>query len=112
MREGWGHFIVLLPALLLVVIIWNISVSRFPPHDEASTRGDGGRHMEDILVGVEEYGPGIWLGRWNGTIVRTNTQLPYNTVWGTLLTMLQLPAGCNAVDIGANDGNGELGLSE
>ena len=50
MREGWGHFIVLLPALLLVVIIWNISVSRFPPHDEASTRGDGGRHMEDILV--------------------------------------------------------------
>ena len=105
MRKWWGHFSVSLPALLLVVTIWNISISRFPPDDEASTNVEGGRHMEDILVGVEEYGPGIWLGRWNGTIVRTNTQLPYNTVWGTLLTMLQLPAGCNAVDIGANDGN-------
>ena len=50
MRKWWGHFSVSLPALLLVVTIWNISVSRFPPHDEASTRGDGGSHMEDILV--------------------------------------------------------------
>ena len=102
MRKWWGHSSVSLPVLLLVVTIWNISVSRYPQDDQDHDRGDGDRHMEDILVGVEEYGPGIWLGRWNRTIVRTNTQFPYNTVWGTLLTMLELPAGCNAVD---NDGN-------
>ena len=104
MRKWWGHSSVSLPVLLLVVTIWNISVSRYPQDDQDHDHGDRGRHMEDILVGVEKYGPGIWLGRWNRTIVRTNTQFPYNTVWGTLLTMLELPARCNAVDVGANDG--------
>ena len=112
MRKRWRNYNVSLTVLLLVVSIWNISLSRSSQDDQDHDRCDGGRHMEDILVGVEEYGPGIWLGRWNRTIVRTNTQFPYNTVWGTLLTMLQLPAGCNAVDVGANDGNGDVCISE
>ena len=107
MRKWWGHSSVSLPVLLLVVTIWNISVSRYPQDDQDHDCGDGDRHMEDILVGVQEYGPGVWLGSWNRSIVSINFQLPYNTVWATLLTMLQLPAGCNAVDIGANDGNGK-----
>ena len=59
-----------------IVTIWNISLSKSPQDDQDHDHGDGGRHMEDILVGVQEYGPGVWLGRWNRTIVSINVQLP------------------------------------
>ena len=60
--------------------------------------------MEEVLVGAQEYGHGIRLGTWNQSLVTSNTQLPYNEQWAALLQMLDMPPGCNAVDIGANDG--------
>ena len=60
--------------------------------------------MEEVLVGVQEYGPGIRLGTWNQSLLTSNPQLPHNEQWAALLRMLNMPPGCNAVDIGANDG--------
>ena len=79
--------------LSVTLIMWHTSP---PPHKR--------RHMEDVLVGVQEYGHGIRLGTWNQSLVTSNTQLPYNEQWAALLRMLDMPPGCNAVDIGANDG--------
>ena len=82
-------------SVTIIMIVWHTSS---PPHKYK------GRHMEEVLVGVQEYGHGIRLGTWNQSILTSNTQLPYNEQWAALLRMLDMPPGCNAVDIGANDG--------
>ena len=82
-------------SVTMIMIVWHTSS---PPH--SSQR----RHMEEVLVGVQEYGHGIMLGTWNQSLLTSNTQLPYNEQWAALLRMLDMPPGCNAVDIGANDG--------
>ena len=59
---------------------------------------------EKLLVGYETYGNNIKLGKWNQSIVTANERLAYNKVWTKVLRTLGMPPGCNAVDIGANDG--------
>ena len=61
-------------------------------------------HMEEVLVGVEDWGRGIRMGKWNQSIIPVGRVHPYNEHWANLVTVLQLKTGCNAVDIGANDG--------
>ena len=85
--------------LSVTMIVWHTSST-----PRKTTTSSQRRHMEDVLVGVQEYGHGIRLGTWNQSLVTSNTQLPYNEQWAALLRMLDMPPGCNAVDIGANDG--------
>ena len=85
--------------LSVTMIVWHTSST-----PRKTTTSSQRRHMEDVLVGVQEYGHGIMLGTWNQSLVTSNTQLPYNEQWAALLRMLDMPPGCNAVDIGANDG--------
>ena len=59
---------------------------------------------EKILEGYENYGSNIKLGKWNKSLVDFNYNLAYNEEWAKIIKMLRLPSGCNAVDIGANDG--------
>ena len=59
---------------------------------------------EKLLVGYETYGKDIKLGKWNQSVIRSNDKHAYNEHWGKILRALRLPLGCNAVDIGANDG--------
>ena len=59
---------------------------------------------EKLLVGYETYGKDIKLGKWNQSVIRSNDKHAYNDDWGKILRALRLPLGCNAVDIGANDG--------
>ena len=67
---------------------------------------DDKKDIEDTLLGVDNYSHGIQLGRWTNS-----NHIPYNEVWGSVVTMLKLPAGCNAVDIGANDGKTKIEIS-
>ena len=85
--------------LSVTMIVWHTSST-----PRKTTTSSQRRHMEEVLVGVQEYGHGIMLGTWNQSLVTSNTQLPYNEQWAALLRMLDMPPGCNAVDIGANDG--------
>ena len=82
--------------LSVTMIVWHTPYK--------TTTSSQRRHMEEVVVGVQEYGHGIMLGTWNQSLVTSNTQLPYNEQWAALLRMLDMPPGCNAVDIGANDG--------
>ena len=60
---------------------------------------------EKLLVGYETYGNNIKLGKWNQSIISVGyLRHDYNEVWAKVLRALGLPPGCNAVDIGANDG--------
>ena len=59
---------------------------------------------EKLLVGYETYGKNIKLGKWNQSMVTSNDKHAYNEHWAEILRRLRLPRGCNAVDIGANDG--------
>ena len=59
---------------------------------------------EKLLEGYQNYGDTIKLGRWNQSLVEINSKGLYNEHWARILKMLRLPTGCNAVDIGANDG--------
>ena len=59
---------------------------------------------EKLLVGYETYGNNIKLGKWNQSIVNVNVRVDYNEYWAQVLRALGMPPGCNAVDIGANDG--------
>ena len=59
---------------------------------------------EKLLVGVETYGNNIKLGKWNQSICNVNVRIGYNEVWAKVLRALGMPPNCNAVDIGANDG--------
>ena len=59
---------------------------------------------EKLLEGYQNYGDTIKLGRWNQSLVEINSKGLYNEHWARILKMLGLPTGCNAVDIGANDG--------
>ena len=59
---------------------------------------------EKLLVGYETYGKDIKLGKWNQSVIRSNDKHAYNEDWGKILRTLRRPRGCNAVDIGANDG--------
>ena len=59
---------------------------------------------EKLLVGYETYGKNIKLGKWNQSMVTSNDKHAYNEHWAKILRRLRLPRGCNAVDIGANDG--------
>ena len=59
---------------------------------------------EKLLVGYETYGNNIKLGKWNQSIVNVNLRVDYNEYWAQVLRALGMPPGCNAVDIGANDG--------
>ena len=59
---------------------------------------------EKLLEGYQKYGNNIKLGKWNESLVEFNYNLAYNEQWAKILKMLRLPPGCNAVDIGANDG--------
>ena len=86
-------------SLLVTMIVWHTSST-----PRKTTTSSQRRHMEEVVVGVQEYGHGIMLGTWNQSLVTSNTQLPYNEQWAALLRMLDMPPGCNAVDIGANDG--------
>ena len=56
------------------------------------------------LVEVVEWREGIKLGVWNGSVNKRIEELEYNENWRKLVEMFSLPADCNAVDIGANDG--------
>ena len=60
---------------------------------------------EKVLVGYETYGNNIKLGKWNQSIVPVGyLRFEYNEHWAKVLRALGMPPGCNAVDIGANDG--------
>ena len=59
---------------------------------------------EKLLIGYQKYGNNIRLARWNQSIVEINVHQGYHEEWARILKMLRLPPGCNAVDIGANDG--------
>ena len=59
---------------------------------------------EKLLVGYTNYGGSIKLGNWNRSLVEINVNHEYNEQWAKIIKMLRLPPGCNAVDIGANDG--------
>ena len=59
---------------------------------------------EKLLEGYQNYGNNIKLGKWNESLVEFNYNLAYNEQWAKILKMLRLPPECNAVDIGANDG--------
>ena len=59
---------------------------------------------EKLLVGYTNYGGNIKLGKWNRSLVEINVNHAYNEQWAKIIKMLRLPPGCNAVDIGANDG--------
>ena len=64
---------------------------------------------EKLLVGYETYGNNIKLGKWNQSIVSVgglggSIRYDYNEVWAQVLRALGMPPSCNAVDIGANDG--------
>ena len=65
--------------------------------------------IEKILVGYETYGNNIKLGKWNQSIVPVG-YVDYNEYWVQVLRALGMPPGCNAVDIGAN--NGETSVME
>ena len=69
-------------------------------------------HMEEVLVGVEDWGRGIRMGKWNQSIIPVGRVHPYNEHWANLVTALQLKTGCNAVDIGANDGVNQSNVKE
>ena len=56
------------------------------------------------LVEVVEWREGIKLGVWNGSVNKRIEELEYNENWRELVEMFNLPSDCNAVDIGANDG--------
>ena len=86
-------------SVIMIMILWHTSST-----PRKTTTSSQRRHMEEVVVGVQEYGHGIMLGTWNQSLVTSNTQLPYNEQWAALLRMLDMPPGCNAVDIGANDG--------
>ena len=60
---------------------------------------------EKLLVGYQTYGPNIKMGKWNKSVVELNPSHAYNKDWERIIKMLRLPPGCNAVDIGANDGD-------
>ena len=62
---------------------------------------DNTSHFEETLLGIEDYSHGIRLGKWKDSSIH----IPFNEVWGHVIAMLKLPTRCNAVDIGANDGN-------
>ena len=57
-----------------------------------------------LLEGYQNYGNNIKLGMWNRSRVEINIKGGYNEYWARILKMLGQPLGCNAVDIGANDG--------
>ena len=57
-----------------------------------------------LLEGYQKYGDNIKLGVWNRSRVEINIKGGYNEYWARILKMLGQPPGCNAVDIGANDG--------
>ena len=74
--------------------------------DSQSSKRNYFGETEKLLVGYENYGNNIKLGKWNKSLVEINVNLAYNEHWAKILKMLRLPPGCNAVDIGANDGKG------
>ena len=39
-------------------------------------------HMEEVLVGVEDWGRGIRMGKWNQSIIPVGRVHPYNEHWG------------------------------
>ena len=72
--------------------------------DPQSSKRNYFGETEKLLLGYENYGNNIKLGKWNKSLVEINVNLAYNEHWAKILKMLRLPPGCNAVDIGANDG--------
>lgn len=63
------------------------------------------------LVAVGEWREGIKLGVWNGSVNKRLEELEYNQDWKELVKMFNLPADCNVVDIGANDGDTTFNLA-
>ena len=72
--------------------------------DPQSPRSNYFGDTEKLLVGYTNYGGNIKLGKWNRSLVEINVNHAYNEQWAKIIKMLRLPPGCNAVDIGANDG--------
>ena len=77
--------------------------------DSVTSRDNYYGDTEKLLVGYETYGNYIKLGKWNQSIIPVGyLRHDYNEVWAQVLRALGLPPGCNAVDIGANDGEWKL----
>ena len=74
--------------------------------DSHSPKSNYFGETEKLLEGYQNYGSNIKLGKWNRSLVEININLAYNKQWAKIIQMLRLPPGCNAVDIGANDGKG------
>ena len=85
----------LIYAALIICLLYNVIFK------SSNTVVDNTSHFEETLLGIEDYSHGIRLGKWNDSSIH----IPFNEVWGHVITMLKLPTRCNAVDIGANDGN-------
>ena len=76
-------------------------VKRDPQSHENNYYGETAK----LLVGYQNYGNSIKLGMWNRSLLGgVNIKGGYDRHWARILKMLGLPPGCNAVDIGANDG--------
>ena len=94
-----------------ITFVWLFSVcviykTQTFPHDfEENGRKYYFGDTEKLLVGYETYGKHIKLGKWNQSIYTYNIKHGYNEEWAKIFKMMRLPPGCNAVDIGANDGN-------
>ena len=84
--------------LLLSVLLNVFPISISDEHSKLDYGSQG------HLVGVVDWREGIKLGVWNGSVNKKIDEMEYNENWRKLVEMFNLPADCNAVDIGANDG--------
>ena len=97
--------------LSTVFFLWFCNVFVINHHSVKDVKRDPQSHENNyfgetakLLEGYQNYGSNIKLGKWNKSLVEFNYNLAYNEQWAKILKMLRLPPGCNAVDIGANDG--------
>ena len=100
---------------LTVFFLWFCNVFVINHHSVKDVKRDPQSHENNyfgetakLLEGYQNYGNNIKLGMWNRSLVEINIKGGYNEYWARILKMLGLPPGCNAVDIGANDGKGRL----
>ena len=98
--------------LSTVFFLWFCNVFVINHHSVKDVKRDPQSHENNyfgeiakLLKGYQNYGENIKLGMWNRPL---GSPGGYNKHWARILKMLGLPPGCNAVDIGANDGKGRL----
>merc|ERR1712227_265950 len=81
----------LYPVLVILVTTWTVvhlvtetsssgsHIEEVLPSSSSSPYTLG--HMEEVLVGVEDWGRGIRMGKWNQSVIPVGRVHPYNEHW-------------------------------